>query len=161
MALSGTARVMGLRQGVTILLLGLLMTAGLVGQERAPNRQEASIKGCLWATLQGTYQLAEDETGAVYNLIGSLESLRLLVGNDVVVGGHSLEAREGDAGRERGNEKSPRDVRYESDSPVAGPRESGTRGGTPSFLVLTAIKVSDLCALTSITSFTSAEPPTR
>jgi hypothetical protein len=138
---------------ISVLSLLLLATAGLTGQQPAsrplsgPEKDgiagtRAALKGCLSATAVGAYRLADDETGAVYSLVGNRETLRMLVGTDVLVTGQKLEA-----------------------GPIASEWQSNHHGsaskieeGTPSyptshnpnsFRVVDAVKVADVCLLST------------
>ena len=140
----------------SISILLLLATAGLMAQQPASRPlsgsekdetavTHAALKGCLSATAVGAYRLADDETGAVYSLVGNRETLRMLVGTDVLVTGQKLKA-----------------------GPIASEGQSNHHGsaskieeGTPSyptshnpnsFRVVDAVKVADVCFLSATQS---------
>jgi hypothetical protein len=145
-----------------IFSLLLLTTACLVAQDRT--QAATALKGCLFAT-PSSYQLADDETGTVYGLVGNPQDLRMLVGNDVLVTGHNLEARE-DEGARTGDKNIGGGVRSGDDGPAVMARAVKARGEAESeastansFRVVTAIKVSDVCVLSSRRPFASLVLP--
>jgi len=136
-----------------ILLLLVLASSGMRAQQQATaNRDfpvQSALKGCLSATLLGGYKLTDDETGTVYNLVANPENLRMLVGNDVLVTGHSLRAfGDGTDEREQNNKSA---------------REPGAReaSDTNSFQVVNALKVADVCSLSAAQASASLLHPDR
>lgn len=131
------------KNSILSLSLLLLATASLRAQDRVPSDSDsekdeavthAALKGCLSATGEGTYRLAEDESGAVYNLVGSRDMLRLLVGTDVLVTGQDLQTAPN---------QNPGRIETEADSY---PVRAEAKGGN-SFRVINAIKLADVCSL--------------
>ncbi len=95
------------------------------------------------------YQLTEDETGTVYDLVGSSDQLGLLVGSDILVTGSRLEQNEDRIA-------SSRDGRVASEGRANETSESDSRDQN-SFRVTGAVKFNDLCVL-STTSTTYQRP---
>ena len=141
----------------SILSLLLLAGAGLWAQDRTAQDDKdqaqdqaprAALKGCLSATAAGNYRLAEDESGAVYNLIGNPETLRMLVGTDVLVTGQNLETRQPPHQNESNSGGSTGQIQAE---PASYPAD-GQAVGANSFRVINAVKVADVCVLSAAQS---------
>jgi hypothetical protein len=144
-----------MRGKASISILLLLATAGLMAQQpvsspHSDSEKEkagtavtrAALKGCLSATAVGAYRLADDETGAVYSLVGNRETLRMLVGTDVLVTGQKLEA--GPRPSEEQSNHHGSAVEIEKGSP------SYPISHAPnSFRVVDAVKVADVCFLST------------
>jgi hypothetical protein len=133
----------------------LLATVGLMAQQPATRRlsgsekdgtavTRAALKGCLSANAVGAYRLADDETGAVYSLVGNRETLRMLVGTDVLVTGQNLEAGQRPS-EEQSGPGGPSQIEHATASYPAG----GEASGTSSFRVISAVKVADVCFLST------------
>jgi hypothetical protein len=142
-----------MRGKASISLLLLLATAGIMAEKLASSPlsgsekdgtavTRAALKGCLSSTAVGEYRLADDETGALYRLVGNRETLLMLVGTDVLVTGQQLEA-----GQRPREEQS----NYHGSA-------SEIEEGTPSypishnpnsFRVVDAVKVADVCLLST------------
>lgn len=106
----------------------------------------AALKGCLTATVVDGYRLTDDETGAVYRLVGNRENLRMLVGNDVLVTGHNLRTRQE---TENGNNEEPENRAAAHDQSANDPSDAN------SFQVVDALKVADVCVLSAAQSTAS------
>ncbi len=104
----------------------------------------SALKGCLLASPVGAYQLTEDETGTVYDLVGNSETLGQLVGSDVLVTGSHLAQNADRVGSSRDgrlvSQVGAKDT-SQSDSPAQ-----------DSFRVTGAIKFNDLCVLSTAKS---------
>jgi hypothetical protein len=122
------------RSPISVLAM-LLMGAATCAAAKTEN---SAIRGCLWASPVGAYQLTADDTGAVYNLVGSSEELGLLVGSDVLVTGSRLAENEAAVDSQRDVERTGSNEMFERASPAEN-----------SFRVIRAIKFNDLCVLSS------------
>lgn len=134
-----------------ILSFMLLVTVAALAQNQEPSPNSATpqaLRGCLSSTPPGGYELADDETGAVYNLVGNPEGLRMLVGNDVLITGQALGIQESESEKEddpAGSGLQPKGRVFTE----AERRSSNKIGGGNSFRVVSTIKVSDLCILSA------------
>lgn len=144
-------------QRIATILFVLHMTAGLIAQGAQKPATPRALQGCLSATPQGSYQLAEDETGELHNLAGDPEDLRMLVGNDVFITGHEMESSA--VGRPSNQDATTETQGDTGDSAYAGLPGSPTSDKN-SFRVVNAIKISDLCVFTSRQRVASLIVPT-
>jgi hypothetical protein len=133
------------------LLAVLLASVGLMAQSRSAESvadpgSHAALKGCLTSTVVDGYRLMDDETGAVYRLVGNRENLRMLVGNDVLVTGHDLRTRQ-ETGN--GNNEEPENRATAHDQSANDPSDAN------SFQVVDALKVADVCVLSAAQSTAS------
>ncbi len=135
----------------TASVLAALALATATSAAAAESASRSALKGCLLASPSGAYQyqLTEDETGTVYDLVGSSDQLGLLVGSDILVTGSRLEQNEDRIA-------SSRDGRVASEGRANETSESDSRDQN-SFRVTGAVKFNDLCVL-STTSTTYQRP---
>lgn len=105
----------------------------------APNASgSATLKGCLLgSSIAGTYTLRDEQSGTVYSLAGSADSLRVLVGNEVKVTGQLSGSAASNSGTKA------------TDTPPAsgqpGSMSTSNANSANTFHVTNAAKVSDHC----------------
>ena len=129
------------------ILFVLFVTAALLAQQDTRNdATQRTLQGCLSATPQGSYRLAEDEDGAIHDLAGNPDDLRMLVGNDVLLTGY--ETPETDTPPSKNAAADPEIQDETGDSPRIGGQSDGS-SAKHSFRVVNAIRVSDLCVFTN------------
>ncbi len=141
-------RIRKTRRTLSVLAALAIVTAACAAV-RAEDATRSALKGCLLASPAGLYQLTEDESGTVYNLVGDAEALGFLVGADVLVTGNRLAPNQvGVTPSHQGQGSS-------------GASAVETSGSDPqvenSFRVASAVKFNDLCAL-STTSKVNRQP---
>ena len=145
-------------RGKTVSVWAALSLAAATCAAATPeNPNRSAIKGCLIASPSGTYHLTDDDTGTIYNLVGSSEALGTLVGADVLVTGSRLAAHQAPVAPSRddrvGGGRGSNEM-FESEPPAEN-----------SFRVTSAVKFNDLCVLSSaskarVPASRSADPET-